>query len=172
MLYHLFFISWSTSILKNTPTLGIQRNESFRKGHIFGWYFNYHYEKYFMCLNLLYLVSLHAHVLSCLSCVWPFATLWTVACQAPLSMGFSCPLSTGGLFNWYLTWPVASNGVFLSFCDKVAQVHFIHVLPLIYNQPSLQGAQVPFSRKWCLEATEIHANLFSGGSWQLYISFV
>ena len=28
-------------------------------------------------------------VLSCFSCVQPFATLWTVACQAPLSMGFS-----------------------------------------------------------------------------------
>ena len=26
---------------------------------------------------------------SCFSCVWFFATLWTVACQAPLSMGFS-----------------------------------------------------------------------------------
>ena len=33
---------------------------------------------------------------SCFSCVWLFVTLWTVACQAPLSMGFSrqeyCPL--------------------------------------------------------------------------------
>ena len=28
-------------------------------------------------------------VLSCFSCVRFFATLWTVACQAPLSMGFS-----------------------------------------------------------------------------------
>ena len=28
-------------------------------------------------------------VLSHFSCVWLFATLWTVACQAPLSMGFS-----------------------------------------------------------------------------------
>ena len=27
--------------------------------------------------------------LSCFSCVWLFATLWTIACQAPLSMGFS-----------------------------------------------------------------------------------
>ena len=26
---------------------------------------------------------------SVLSCVWPYATPWTVACQAPLSMGFS-----------------------------------------------------------------------------------
>ena len=30
-----------------------------------------------------------ACVLSCLSCVQLFATPWTVACQAPLSMGFS-----------------------------------------------------------------------------------
>ena len=28
-------------------------------------------------------------VLSCLHCFWLCATLWTVACQAPLSMGFS-----------------------------------------------------------------------------------
>ena len=28
-------------------------------------------------------------VLSCFSCVQLFATLWIVACQAPLSMGFS-----------------------------------------------------------------------------------
>ena len=31
----------------------------------------------------------HACVLSCLSHVQLFATLWTVACQAPLSIGFS-----------------------------------------------------------------------------------
>ena len=30
-----------------------------------------------------------AYVLSCFSCVQLFATLWTVARQAPLSMGFS-----------------------------------------------------------------------------------
>ena len=32
---------------------------------------------------------MHACVLSHFSCVRPFATLWTVARQAPLSMGFS-----------------------------------------------------------------------------------
>ena len=32
---------------------------------------------------------LHACMLSCFSHVWLFATLWTVACQAPLSVGFS-----------------------------------------------------------------------------------
>ena len=31
----------------------------------------------------------HAYVLSCFGCVRLFVTLWTVACQAPLSMGFS-----------------------------------------------------------------------------------
>ena len=35
------------------------------------------------------LENVHAHVLSHFSSVWLFATLWTVACQAPLSMGFS-----------------------------------------------------------------------------------
>ena len=29
------------------------------------------------------------HVLCCFSCVWLFVILWTVACQAPPSMGFS-----------------------------------------------------------------------------------
>ena len=35
------------------------------------------------------MVTVHACVLSRFSCVQLFATLWTVACQAPLSMGFS-----------------------------------------------------------------------------------
>ena len=30
-----------------------------------------------------------AYMLSCFSHIWLFASLWTVACQAPLSMGFS-----------------------------------------------------------------------------------
>ena len=33
--------------------------------------------------------SIACFVLGCFSRVWFFATLWTVACQAPLSMGFS-----------------------------------------------------------------------------------
>ena len=31
---------------------------------------------------------MHASMLSCFSHVWLLATLWTIACQAPLSMGF------------------------------------------------------------------------------------
>ena len=34
-------------------------------------------------------LSSHAYMLSCFSHVWLFATPWTVAHQAPLSMGFS-----------------------------------------------------------------------------------
>ena len=34
-------------------------------------------------------VSLAECVLSCFSCVWLFVTLWTIAHQVPLSMGFS-----------------------------------------------------------------------------------
>ena len=33
--------------------------------------------------------TMHACVFSRFSCIWFFATLWTVACQAPLPMGFS-----------------------------------------------------------------------------------
>ena len=33
--------------------------------------------------------GIHACILSCFSCVWLFVTPWTVAHQAPLSMGFS-----------------------------------------------------------------------------------
>ena len=32
---------------------------------------------------------MYACMLSCFHCVWFFVTLWTIACQAPLSMGFS-----------------------------------------------------------------------------------
>ena len=40
---------------------------------------------------MLSVISYHmsACMLSCFSCVWFFETLWTVVCQAPLSMGFS-----------------------------------------------------------------------------------
>ena len=36
-----------------------------------------------------YFYRIHICMLNCFSCVWLFATLWTIACQAPLSMGFS-----------------------------------------------------------------------------------
>ena len=44
-----------------------------------------------------------ACMLSCFSCVRLFATLWTVACQAPLSMGFSRE-------DYWSGWPLPSPG--------------------------------------------------------------
>ena len=58
-------------------------------------------------------------MLSWFSCVWLFAALWTIACQAPLSMGFSrqeswselpcpppggLPALAGGFFTTSATW--------------------------------------------------------------------
>ena len=36
-----------------------------------------------------YFYRVYTCMLNCLSCVWLFATLWTIGCQVPLSMGFS-----------------------------------------------------------------------------------
>ena len=40
-------------------------------------------------LKVYQLIEFYACVLNCFSHVWLFVTLWTVACQAPLSMEFS-----------------------------------------------------------------------------------
>ena len=47
------------------------------------------WKKYNMKPLLLKYLSVCACMLSHFSCVWLSAVLWTVACQAPLSMGFS-----------------------------------------------------------------------------------
>ena len=46
---------------------------------------------------VMYILPMQACMLSCFSHVPLFATLWTVACQAPLSMGFSRQEYWGGL---------------------------------------------------------------------------
>ena len=46
--------------------------------------------------NHMYLI-IYTCILSCFSCVQLFSTLWTEACQAPLSMGFSRQESWSGL---------------------------------------------------------------------------
>ena len=50
---------------------------------------------YYVLLNIILYIIVHSNKLlycACpqsLSCIWLFATPWTVACHAPLSMGFS-----------------------------------------------------------------------------------
>ena len=92
-----------------------------------------------------------------LSLVWLFATPWTTACQAPLSMGFSrheywnglpfptsgdfsnpgkikptslvSPVLAGGFFNTSASWEAQVNSVL------VAQSHLILCDPLDYSPP-------------------------------------
>ena len=52
----------------------------FHKQHIFFWNDHQHQD----CTAAMILC-----ILSCFSCIWLLATLWTLACQVPLSMGFS-----------------------------------------------------------------------------------
>ena len=42
-----------------------------------------------MCAQIYTHTCVHVHMRSCFSRVWLFGTLWTLACQTPLSMGFS-----------------------------------------------------------------------------------
>ena len=50
------------------------------------------------CLTKIHVFLLmRVYMLSCLSHVWLFVTLWTTACQAPLSMGFSRQEDWSGL---------------------------------------------------------------------------
>ena len=61
----------------------------------------YHLGAFFVCVSSVLTRSLVildlVHVLSHFSCIRLFATLWTVACQAPLSMAFSRKESWNGL---------------------------------------------------------------------------
>ena len=73
----------------------------------------------------LYFEHIHACMISHFSCVWFFVTLWTVAWQAPLSMGFSKNIGMGcsallqGIFptqgsNLHLMTPALAGGFFTS----------------------------------------------------------
>ena len=49
----------------------------------------YHQVLAMLLVDYFVLLNIYMYMLSCFSHVWVFATLWTMACQAPLSMGFS-----------------------------------------------------------------------------------
>ena len=80
-------------------------------------------------------------MLSCFSCVWLFVSLWTVAHQAPLSMGFSRQESTGvschGLLQgisltqgWnpnLIMFPALAGGFFTT--SATWEAHAMYVLP-------------------------------------------
>ena len=102
-----------------------------------------------VCIYIYIYVYMHACVHG-FSRVWLFATLWTVACQAPLSMGFSrqeywsglpcnlpstviepaslmSPVLVGGFFTTSATWEAIYTHIECSsLCYTVGTCCFIH----------------------------------------------
>ena len=75
-------------------------------------------------LEILFCTTFLLSMLSCFSHVWLFVTPWTVACQAPLSMGFSrqeywtglsCPLP-GHLPDFGRGWNFSCPSTLLTLC--------------------------------------------------------
>ena len=108
------------------------------------WMFHVYLKRIYILLCLSGIFSfclLHTCMLNCFSCVWLFVTLWTVAHQASLSIGFSrqeyqsglpCPF-LGGLPSWgtepaslhckwmlYL-WATGEGPVFRCSCSSLEQ---------------------------------------------------
>ena len=83
-----------------------------------------------VCMLIIHLTSppLRVCMLSHFSCVWLFVTLWTVACQAPLSMGFSMQEYWSGL-------P----------CPPPGDLHDPVIEPISPATPALQGDSLPLS---------------------------
>ena len=93
--------------------------------------------------DICILLCVHAFVLSYFSRVWLFAFLWTVAHQAPLSMGFSrqehwnglpCPppgdLPNSGIEPTSYMFPALSDGFFTTSAIWEVRVHIqlIHIV--------------------------------------------
>ena len=110
--------------------------------------------------------SRHAScMLSCFSCVLLFVTLWTVACQAPLSMGFSRPehwsglpcyppgdLPVTGIEPMSLMSPALAGGFFTTSTTCEALSRHLGILIPLPTPPSPNGKSVPkeqsISRLW------------------------
>ena len=70
-------------------------------------------------------------MLNCFSQVWLFVTLWAIACQAPLSMGFSRQEYWGGLVR-----PPPGD-----LLDSGLE-------PMSLTSPSLAGGSLPLMLPW------------------------
>ena len=93
-------------------------------------------------------------VLSCFSCVWLFVTLRTIACQAPLSVGFSrheywsefpCPppgnLPDPGIEPLFLMSPTLAGKFFITNATWEAHVFFLVSCLLLGSIPLLERLQ-------------------------------
>ena len=101
-------------------------------------------------------ITMHVCVLSCFSCVHHFVTLWTIACQAPLSMGFSrleycgglpCPppgdLPDPGIEPAFLTSPALAGGFFTTSTTLEENYHITQQFhSQVYIQEKLQHVDI------------------------------
>ena len=83
----------------------------------------------------------HSCMISCFSCVGLFVTLWTVAHQAPLSMGFYRQKYQSGL-------PCPPPGIFLT---QVPNLHLTSsaLAGRFFTTSATWEAQYLTSRHWC-----------------------
>ena len=97
-------------------------------------------------LPLLKLECVHACLLSHFSCVQLFATVWTIACQAPLSMGFSRQEYGGALFQGiFLTQGLNPHLVWFPHCRWIlfccfscgAEVTSVTYRRILFSSPPL-----------------------------------
>ena len=78
---------------------------------------------YIRCRQVLfestYISYLHACLPSCFSCIWHITTLWTVAHQAPLSVGFSRQ-------EYWMDWYALFQGNFPTQGSNLCLLHLLH----------------------------------------------
>ena len=89
---------------------------------------------YYLCHNhytLPIIAGKRVYVLSWLSCVWLFVILWTVVCQAPLSMGFSRQ-------EYWSRWPYPPSG----------DLSNPGIKPGSLKSPALRGRFLTTSASW------------------------
>ena len=91
----------------------------------------------FFVIKILFTNDLRARVQSCFTCFRPFEILWTVASQAPLSIGFSKQEHWSGL-------PFPPPGIFLTQGSYPGLLHCRQILP---SEPPVQ----PNSLRACVQ---------------------
>ena len=84
----------------------------------------------FSLLSMILVMGLSCAMLSCFSCVWLCATLWIVACQAPLPMGFSKQEYWSGL-SCPLPW-IQGSRIFPIQGSNLHLLNLLHCRQILY----------------------------------------
>ena len=77
------------------------------------------------------------YALSCFSCVQLFVTLWTIAHQAPLSMGFSMQEHWSGL-------PFPSHGIFLTQGSNPDPLWLLQCRQILYRWATREAPYIQY----------------------------